>query len=188
MTGDITIDTARLSLIRLTLEDAAGLFGYRSLPEVCRYQSFRPSAIDDAVAFIAGTAAQADIPDTWYQLGIFQKSNSSLIGDIGIHFLGKGGGNVELGCTLTPASQGQGYATEAVSAVIDYLFQSLGKRRAIFSIDPRNAPSRRLAARLGMRQVAYMEKNVLIDGELCDDVLYEINPFDWMSNRPRTAP
>ncbi len=170
------------------IEDASALFSYRSLPAVSRYQSFRPTSIADAVEFIDSIATKADIPDTWYQLGIFQKIESKLIGDIGIHFLAKGAGEIELGCTLAPASQGQGYATEAAAAVIDYLFQSMGKLRVVFSVDPRNTRSRRLATRLGMRQAAYFEKSVLIDGEWCDDVIYEVNAADWMANRTRAMP
>ncbi len=168
-----------MQLRRLTLDDAAALFSYRSLPDVSRYQSFRPSVISDAVKFIEATADRLDIPGTWYQLGIFYKNDPALIGDIGIHSLDSGA--VELGCTLAPGSQGQGYAAEAMTAVIGYLFQSLGKRRTMFSVDPRNAPSRRLAARLGMRQVAQHEKSIFIDGEWCDDVIYEANAIDWMA-------
>jgi RimJ/RimL family protein N-acetyltransferase len=184
MISQINLKTDRLLLRRLTPDDAGALFCYRSLPDVSRYQSFHPSAISDAAKFIDTTANQPDIPGTWYQLGIFEKNGATLIGDIGIHFLDSG--EVELGCTLAPGSQGQGCATEAAAAVFEYIFQSLGKRRAIFSVDPHNAPSRSLATRLGMRQVTQHEKSFLIDREWCDDVIYEANAVDWMAKRPGT--
>ena len=173
-------------LRRLTPVDAAALFSYRSLPKVFRYQSFRPETIADADAFLAGTAAEANVPETWYQLGIFLKDTPALIGDIGIHFLPDG--EIELGCTLAPESQGQGFATEAVSAVIGYLFEVMDKRRIVFSIDPRNSQSRNLAARMGMRQIGLFEKSVLIGSEWCDDAVYAIGAEDWAGRRPRIDP
>jgi RimJ/RimL family protein N-acetyltransferase len=170
----ITLQTKRLILRRLTVEDAAPLCSYRSLLEIYRYQNFRPTTIAESRAFIEATAAETNIPDTWYQLGIFLADERVLIGDIGIHFPAGDEGTVELGCTLVPGYQGCGYATEALTAVIGYLFTSQGKDRVIFSIDPRNAPSRRLAERLGMRQASFSEKSILIRGEWCDDLVYEI--------------
>lgn len=128
--------------------------------------------------FLGATAEAPGTPDTWYQLGIFIADQPELAGDIGIHFLQSSEGEIELGCTLSPAYQGRGYATEAVAAVIGYLFKELGKRRVIFSIDPRNTLSRRLAERLGLKQVGYTEKSCFIAGEWCDDMTYALDITD----------
>ncbi|AKG53126.1 ribosomal-protein-serine acetyltransferase [Dehalogenimonas sp. WBC-2] len=174
------LNTARLRLKRLGLEDAQALFSYRSMPGVYRFQSWRPVDIRDAVVFINDVADIPDIPGTWYQLAIFLKKTQQLIGDIGVHFSASGEKReVELGCTLAPESQGFGYATEALTEVIAYLFTSLKKRSVRFSIDPRNIPSIKLALRLGLHQVEYLEKSVCIDGEWCDDVIYSIDAAEW---------
>ncbi len=133
----------------------------------------------DAAAFIESTAAETDVSDTWYQLGLFLKYGK-LIGDIGIHFQTVDDSTIELGCTLAPDYQSRGYATEALTAVIDYLFKSPGKTRVVFSVDPRNSPSRKLAKRLGMRQASFSEKSILIRGEWYDDLVYELEKRDWI--------
>jgi RimJ/RimL family protein N-acetyltransferase len=180
VSGEISLQTERLLLRRLTEKDAAALFSYRSLAEVYRYQNFHPMTEVDAAAFIEATAADLDAPDTWYQLGIFLADERYLIGDVGIHFPAVTEDPVELGCTLSPDYQGRGYATEGLTAVIDYLFKSLGKTRVVFSLDPRNSPSRKLAERLGMRQASFSEKSILIRGEWCDDLVLELDKTDWI--------
>lgn len=52
---------------------------------------------------------------------------------------------------LIAAAQGKGYACEGAAAAIDWAFDSLGWDRVIHCIDKQNAPSIRLAERLGSR-------------------------------------
>jgi RimJ/RimL family protein N-acetyltransferase len=182
---DISLKTGELLLRRLSREDAEALFGYRSLPEIYCYQAFRPQSVAEAACFIDSTSGETGVPGTWCQLGIYRNDDRALIGDIGVHFLPEGETcDLELGCTVSPAYQGRGYATEALAAVIDYVFAEMDKRRIMFSVDPRNNPSRRLASRLGMRLTGYFEKSCLIRGEFCDDMVFELTPEDW-ANRAR---
>jgi RimJ/RimL family protein N-acetyltransferase len=182
--GDLSIRTERLSLRKLNEGDAASLFSYRSLPEVYAYQLWRAASVSDATAFISGTADRLDHTGTWYQLGIFRLNDPTLIGDIGIHFINADRGEVELGFTLAPASQGKGYATEAVSAVITHLFINLRKRRIIINVHPGNSRSRRLASRLGMVQTGCYDKQIPDSGDVCNDITYALNAENWSLSNP----
>lgn len=51
------ITTDRLTLSPQSASDAEGLFAYRSLPEVSRYQGWEPRSLADAQDFIAGLAS-----------------------------------------------------------------------------------------------------------------------------------
>lgn len=55
----------------------------------------------------------------------------------------------EVGWSLHPDAQGQGYGLEAATATLDYAFDVLGWTEVIHCIDPENTPSQRLAERLG---------------------------------------
>lgn len=55
----------------------------------------------------------------------------------------------EVGWALHPDAQGRGYGLEAATAALDHAFDVLGWTDVIHCIDPDNAPSRRLAERLG---------------------------------------
>jgi RimJ/RimL family protein N-acetyltransferase len=61
---------------------------------------------------------------------------------------------VEVGWRLAPDRWGQGLATEAARASIDFGFERLGLRSIVSIIDERNTRSLRLAQRLGMRRGA----------------------------------
>src|SRR3546814_15813867 len=54
---------------------------------------------------------------------------------------------------LHPRAWGNGYATEAGTAAIDWAFEHLGWDDIIHCIDPGNAASQRVAQRLGSRRL-----------------------------------
>lgn len=61
-----------------------------------------------------------------------------------------GAEELELGWHLHPGHQGHGYATEAAIAWRDHAFAATGCERLISLILEENAPSRRVAERIGM--------------------------------------
>ncbi len=157
------------------------MFSYRGDPLVSRYQSFRPHSIAEVERFIKRSSGNFNVEGTWHQVGIFL--DGTLIGDIGIHFIGPDNTQCEIGYTLAPDRQGKGLAAEAVSGVIDYLFSTLGKHRVLASIDPDNAPSLRLVEKLGFRKEAHFRKSVLVDGAWRDDLVYGLLAEEWKGNR-----
>ena len=162
----ITLETERLIIRTLVIGDAKPLFSYRSLPEVSRFQTFKPQDVDDVVDFIRSLATEPDIPDSWYPLALILRNSQEHIGDIGIHFLAKPD-EVELGCTITPRLWGKGYAAESLMAVLDFVFNKLKKNRAVVDINPENTRSRLLFERLGFQMVS----------QNADEVIYQLlNP------------
>src|SRR3954447_435192 len=55
----------------------------------------------------------------------------------------------EVGWGIAREAWGKGYATEGATAAMDYVFDVLGWREAIHTIDPENRASQALAQRLG---------------------------------------
>ena len=149
-----TITTARLVLAPLSIDETDLVHAYRAHPEVTRYQGFDPRDRAHVAEWVAaGAANPLATPGVWTQLGIRTRDEARLIGDLGVHALGDDPTQVEIGFTLAPDAQGQGFATEAVSALLDHLFDTLGKERVRAHVDPRNAPSIRLLERLEARLV-----------------------------------
>lgn len=167
----INLKTQRLIIRHLALEDARSLFDYRSLDEVTRFQTFKPKNPADATDFINSTSSEMNIPDSWYQLGLFDKDNGKHIGDIGIHFLDNTE-EAEIGCTVTPERWGKGYATESLKIVISFLFNTLNKKRVVAYINIENIPSLKLFERLGFQLLS--QDN--------DEIIYELTNKSLMSN------
>lgn len=172
--------TRRLRLSPLHPGDAEGLFDYRSDPEVCRYQAYEPGSLDDAQELIGGLQSIAfDIPDSWFQFGIRVQESGLLIGDIGAHFIATDSRQVEIGFTVAPRHQGQGFGTEAVSGLIHHLLVVLQKHRVFASVDPRNKPCIKLLKRVGMRKEAHFRKSLWLKGEWVDDMVFGILRSEW---------
>lgn len=173
------IQTQRLVLRSLRASDAERVYAYRSLPEVARFQSWDSVSLDEVRAYIAGqTALRADEPG-WYQLAIADRSTDRVVGDLGIHILEDDIRQVELGFTLAPDAQGQGYATEAVRGALHHLFGVLGKHRAIASADPRNARSVALLRRVGFRLEAHHRDSLWFKGGWADDLIFALLRREW---------
>jgi RimJ/RimL family protein N-acetyltransferase len=177
----VRILTGRLTLRPLRQEDARDWFAFRSNASVNRYQGWVPGQIQDVYDFINNRISpEFDRPGTWFQLAILLSENNRLIGDIGIHFLETDRFTVELGYTLDHDYQGLGYASEAVGAVTEYLFNQCGKHRIFASIDPGNDKSIGLVKRLGYRQEAHFRKNVLHHGVWTDTLIFAILKEEWL--------
>ncbi|MDE2156606.1 MAG: GNAT family N-acetyltransferase [Xanthomonadaceae bacterium] len=178
------IDTARLRLDALRPQDAQALFDYRANPQVARYQGWRPASIAEAGDFIACQAdASLARPDSWFQRAIRLREDGRLIGDAGIHMPGDADGSVEVGISIAPVCQGRGYAGEALRALFDLLFVTLGRHRIHASVDPRNVASMALLRSLGMRQEAHFRESLRLHGVWVDDVVFAMLAREWPSHR-----
>jgi RimJ/RimL family protein N-acetyltransferase len=175
--GDVA---PRVALRELRSGDAETIFAYRTDAEVSRYQGWTPDTVDEVRTFIAGLSAQAAYaPGRWHQLGIELRSNGALIGDCGIRVLADDPAQAEFGITVAPAFHRRGYAAEAVRAVLAILFGTLGKHRVFASVDPRNAASLALMARLGFRREAHFIESLWFKEAWADDVIFALLEREW---------
>lgn len=91
----------------------------------------------------------------WHFLGygyyaVEEKATGKLIGRCG-YTNQPGWPAFELGWTIIPEYQGRGYATEAATMLLQYAFTALDQPRVTSLIHPDNAPSRRVAEKLGQK-------------------------------------
>ncbi len=180
------IETPRLLIRRFQSSDAPTLVAYRNDPEVAKFQSWE--MIDEALArqFIAETVADdPGVSGSGFQFAIERKSVSQHIGDhIGdlyLRTLDWDARQAELGYTLTRQAQGNGYASEAVAALLEYCFATLNLHRVVAIAALANSSSIKLAERLGMRREAYTVKSMAYRGEYVDEVQYAILAEEWRS-------
>ena len=84
-----------------------------------------------------------------------------------------------MGFTLAPAHQGQGYGTEAVTALLGHCFDTLGLHRVVAVTDALNTPSAALLARVGMRREAHFHENVFFKGAWGSELLFAVLEREW---------
>jgi RimJ/RimL family protein N-acetyltransferase len=183
---DLPVETARLRLRRLTVADAADLHAYRSRPEVCAYVPFEPQSLE----LIAGRLS-GEIPFPPWQLdaideedqGLFfaveRRADGRVVGDVMLRLASIEHSTGEIGYVFNPDEGGQGYATEAVAAVLALGFEGMGLHRLIARLDVRNLRSAALAERLGMRREAHLVENEWFKGEWTDEYQYGLLRREW---------
>lgn len=151
--------TERLRLRRSRAEDAETISAYRSDPEVHRYQGWErldPEGIGSEIEEMARRAPGA--PGGWVQLSVEELESGRLVGDVGLSPADEEPGVIKVGYTIAPAFQGRGYATEAVGALVAYAFDTLEADIVRAYASAQNAPSVRVAEKVGMRLVERYER------------------------------
>ena len=171
----------RIVLRRFQPADLDAFVAYRSVPEVARYQSWdAPYPRAKGEQMIADMAKlHPDTPDEWFQFAVALRRTNELVGDCGCRTSTENGRQAEIGFTLAPAHQGKGYGTEAVRALLGYLFGARGMHRVSAGCDPRNTASARLMERVGMRREGHQVESYWSKGEWTDDLLYAILAHEW---------
>ncbi len=174
----------RLTLRRPLPGDAGPISRYRTLPEVARFQSWTRYDEATAARMIAAQAGlMPDTPGTWLQLVIVETAGTALVGDIAIHFRSDDPAQVEIGINLAPDHQRKGYGAEAVGLVLDYVFGSLRKHRAVAITDAENEPAAALFRHLGFRQEGHFIEHVRFKGAYGSEYLYALLAREWHGRR-----
>ncbi|HEX7128643.1 MAG TPA: GNAT family N-acetyltransferase [Rhodanobacteraceae bacterium] len=140
------------------LETARLLLRVPRLEDFERYAQLL--ADEEAARYIGGRLERApawrrflQMPGAWVVQGfamfsVLDKASGKWLGQAGPWKPDGWPGN-EVGWSFHPDAWGRGYATEAAIAAMDWAFETLGWDSVIHCIDPANAPSQRLAQRLG---------------------------------------
>lgn len=177
------VETARLVLRRFEPSDLPALMAYRNDPDVARYQSWETFSMREAQSLIAEQQTEEPgRPLSWFQFAFALKATNELIGDALLH-VGPDARLGEVGYTLAVAYQKQGYAQEAMRAILAYAFETLRLHRVMAVLDCRNLPSARLLERLGMRREGHFLQNAWYKDEWCDEYEYALLRSEWESQQ-----
>ena len=150
------ITTPRLIIRRFCVIDGPALFSYLHQPSA-------PCFYDERVETLAAAHQEAQKRSTdKSQFAVCLKENNLLIGHI---FADSEEGEPDrhtwsAGWHFSSAYQGNGYASESVRALFDYLFMQKMARRIYAWVEDYNIPSRKLCERLNMRQEACFKEFV----------------------------
>lgn len=172
------LTTKRLNLRPISARDKAAIFKYRSDNEANKFQSWIPETPNDIDLFFSKLSTKPNLPDSWFQMVIRENKTDQIIGDLGMHF-SNDLTQTEVGCTLNKIYHGKGFATEALTIIVDFLFNKLNKHRVFASVDPQNESSINLLERLGFRKEAHFVESFNANGKWKDDAIYAILKREW---------
>jgi [ribosomal protein S5]-alanine N-acetyltransferase len=180
-----TLDTARLRLRRLKIEDASAAHRAYGDPAAMRYWDMPPS-IDVEETERRLTRSLSVDPQwhaTWTVLARpdGQLADDQFIGMVNYHARQPWNRRLALGWILILHFEGRGYMQEAVSAVLSHCFATLNTHRVEAEIEPENVRSARLAQRLGFQREGVLRDRLFVANQPRTKQMYALLSSDWAS-------
>ncbi len=172
--GTATIETIRLVLRRFEEKDAGDMFrNWAGDPEVCKYLSWGPYASVDASRRRILNWIDSYRRNNVYVWVIEYKKNGNAIGSISLEIADDNAGSCEVGYCLGKEYWSQGIMTEALFAVMHFLFYEVGYQRIQAKHDVLNVASGKVMQKAGMTY-AKTEQRV---GIRKDGTYYDCNVY-----------
>lgn len=170
------LQTNRLTMRRFSISDDFALESLLGCSEVMKSSVSGPLNTTQIKNWLREQITIYNLNQGTGAFAVIENNTSELIGYCGLfHFDDIDGTNeVEIGYRFLKKYWGNGYATEAASAIRNYAFADLNLSRLISLIEPSNIRSVRVAKKLGMKH----EKDVMLEGYDHPDHLYSICKSD----------
>jgi aminoglycoside 6'-N-acetyltransferase len=175
------LHTQRLLLRNFAASDLGAFLAYRNDPLVARYQSWSlPYTREQAEVFIR-EMAEVHMPGQgeWLQLALKLKETGEMIGDVAFGIKEHDPRQAVVGFTVASDFQKKGYATESLTALLDYLFEDLDLHRVAADCDTENIGSWKTLEKLGFRREAHFVESFLNGSEYTSEYHYGLLQREW---------
>ena len=180
------LDTERLIIRDFKADDKEVLYQISNNPEVLKSFHHHKGSLpmEEVEEWISASIRDSGRePRRHYSLGIESKDLEKLIGHVGL-------GNVDykyrkafLGYFLHPDFWKNGYASEAVTGLIDYAFNVLNLRRIEAYSDFDNNKSQNFLKKLGFAEEGVLRENYQkYTGEVTDTKIFGLLRREWGGN------
>lgn len=167
---DNIVRTERLLMRRAEVRDLGALHALLSNKEAMRYWSTPPhSSLHQSREWLKGMMASPEGESDDFVV----EYEGRVIGKAGFWRL------PEIGYIFHPDKWGRGLGLECLTALIDRAFRRCDVDTLCADVDPRNAASLRLLAKLGFSETRRESATILVGDEWCDSVYLELTGEAW---------
>jgi RimJ/RimL family protein N-acetyltransferase len=180
-----SLETKRLVLRALDHGDAPAVAARAGDKRVARYLISVPSPYPIALAMRWITARVA-----WWRQGrgitlaiARRETPADLIGSVSLRRYLRDR-RAELGYWLGADTWGNGFATEAAGAMVDFGFGELGLERIYAQVLDGNDASCRVLDKLGMSNEGVRRRHIRKGKRLCDVVMFGMLRDEWLDRQP----
>ena len=178
--GTQPIETPRLILRQAVREDAEPMFrNWASYPEVTKYLTWPVHGSVAVSEMVIGSWIQEYEKDSYYQWMIVLKELGEPIGSISVVRQNDQVEEAEIGYCIGARWWHQGIVSEALTAVIEYLFTEVGMNRIAARHDPNNPHSGGVMRKCGMIYEGTSRSADRNNQGICDAAHYAILRSDW---------
>ena len=149
--GTQTIETHRLILRRYTIEDAEDMYNnWAKDPEVTHFLTWPAHTSVEISHLVLNDWIPRYVDGGYFNWAIVWKESGHAIGNISVVKLNEAVEAGDIGYCLGRAYWGKGIMPEALRAVMDFLFGTVGLNRVAACHAPENPKSGRVMAKAGM--------------------------------------
>ena len=182
--GTARIDTSRLVLRQFGADDAQAMFdNWASDPEVTRFLTWEPHESLDVSRAILGEWMRGYARPDFYQWAIELRELGQPVGSISVVDVNERVSSFEIGYCIGQRWWRQGITSEALGAVIDYLFAEVGALRICADHDSRNPNSGRVMRRCGMTYEGTLRQACRSNAGIGDMCVHSILRSEWEASR-----
>jgi RimJ/RimL family protein N-acetyltransferase len=181
MSSNLTIKTDRLILRPFEKSDLDAVLGYLSLPDMQRYLDWKARDSSEAASAFDAMRKQIRLtrPGDILTLAVVRKQDGTMMGHVALKWTDATAGQAEVRFALAPAFRRQGFASEALEAVLKYGFEKHKFHRVFARTAGHNEASARLLKKLGMRLEAHYREHALFQGEWDEELHFAILDREW---------
>ena len=174
-----TLNTPRLRLRPFAQTDTDAVFALQSSARVLRYWDAPPwTSRAQAERFIA-VCGQMEQEGAGARLAIEHAADNVFIGWCSLAKWDPVFRSARLGYCLDDAAWGQGFATEAAGAMLQWAFDTLDLNRVQAECDTRNTASSRVLEKLGFVREGRLREDCIVNGEVSDSWVYGLLRREW---------
>ena len=176
------METERLRLRPVTLEDAPAMFEYASDEAVTRYTFPTNQSLEET----KNNIAQFYLANPLGRWGIELKSTGEFIGTIDLHKMDTVLKKAAIGYIINQKYWNQGLTTEANRAVIELAFEKIGMNKLDAFHDKDNPASGKVMEKSGMRfshEEPYARMDKSEPGRFVTDVHYVLTKEEYFANK-----
>lgn len=174
LNGFPRIETERLILRKITMDDAADIFEYAHLPEVSEFLIWYPHiTIQDSIDFIK-FAEEKFASEEWIIFGIEIKEKKKLIGSIDIRGWIGVNSCAEIGYVISKDFWNKGIVTEALKSLIKFCFEELHLNRLESHCEEANTGSWHVMEKCGMKYEGTLREKVFVKERYRSMKMYSI--------------
>ena len=176
------VETERLLLRPVTLDDSEAMFDYASDRENTRYTFPTNQSLEET----KNNIAQFYLANPLGRWGIGLKSNGKFIGTIDLHKIDPALKKAVIGYIINKKYWNQGLTTEANRAVIELAFEKIGMNKLTALHDKDNPASGKVMEKSGMR-FSHEESYACMDQHEKDRIVtrvhYVLTKEDYFANK-----
>ena len=178
------IQTERLLLRDFVAGDWPAVMAYQVQPEYLRYYAWTDRTETEVQAFVQRFIQyQRARPRIKFQLAITLPQTGTVIGSCGVRKDNHLVTTADMGYELDPAHWGQGYATEAACAMLNFGFSTLKLERIWATCVVENVASARVLEKVGLQLEDRLVKHEWFKDRWWDTFQYGISRAIWETRR-----